>query len=270
LYGGTVRPALVVDDEPETREVFREFLALSGLSVLEAKNGLEALLHVKHHRPAVVVLDLNMPRLGGLDTLRRIRSFDPTIKVAVVTGDTDEVVHQRARALGAAVVLTKPVDLSRLGAALGLSPAGRQLADAIRPPASPPPDAPSRPVTGRILVVDDDADVRTTLEEFLAVKGYQTTAAPDGQAALRALGETRPDVVLLDIEMPGLSGIEALTYIRAVAPETRVIMVSGAASVETAKQSLALGAFDYVVKPVDFAYLLSSLESALLARQIGL
>jgi CheY-like chemotaxis protein len=264
------RPALVVDDESEAREVLRDFFALSGLSVLEAKNGLEALLQVKHNRPAVVVLDLNMPRLGGLDTLRRIRSFDPTIKIAVVTGDLDAVVHQRARAMGAVVVLTKPVDLLQLGAALGLAPAERPAIAPAPPPAPPSPEAPPRSRPGRILIVDDDAEVRTTLEEFLADRGYQTSAVPDGAAALRALAGTRPDVVLLDIEMPRLSGIEALPHIRAVAPETRVIMVSATASVETAKQALALGAFDYVLKPVDFDYLLSSLEAALLAKGVGL
>src|SRR5438034_3455990 len=112
------RPALVVDDDPEARQVLSDFLRLRGLAVLEAQNGLEALLSVKQHRPGVVVLDLNMPRLGGLEALKRIRPFDPTIRVAVVTEDPDAAIHQQARALGATVVLIKPVDLARLGTAL--------------------------------------------------------------------------------------------------------------------------------------------------------
>src|SRR5438034_4398707 len=118
LAGPEPRPALVVDDDPEARKVLKDFLRLRGLAVLEARNGLEALLSVKQHRPGVVVLDLNMPRLGGLETLKRIRPFDPTIRVAVVTEDPDAAVHQQARALGATVVLIKPVDLARLGTAL--------------------------------------------------------------------------------------------------------------------------------------------------------
>ena len=115
------RPALVVDDDPEARQVLSDFLRLRGLAVLEAQNGLEALLSVKQHRPGVVVLDLNMPRLGGLEALKRIRPFDPTIRVAVVTEDPDAAIHQQARALGATVVLIKPVDLAQLETALGLA-----------------------------------------------------------------------------------------------------------------------------------------------------
>src|SRR5437867_12873786 len=123
LAGREPRPALVVDDDPEARKVLKDFLRLRGLAVLEARNGLEALLSVKQHRPGVVVLDLNMPRLSGLEALKRIRPFDPTIRVAVVTEDPDAAIHQQARALGATVVLTKPVDLTQLEAALGLAPA---------------------------------------------------------------------------------------------------------------------------------------------------
>src|SRR5207244_10599977 len=82
------RPALVVDDDPEARKVLKDFLRLRGLAVLEARNGLEALLSVKQHRPGVVVLDLNMPRLGGLETLKdrkstRLNSSHQIISYAV-------------------------------------------------------------------------------------------------------------------------------------------------------------------------------------------
>src|SRR6058998_3719151 len=146
------RPALVVDDDPEARKVLKDFLRLRGLAVLEARNGLEALLSVKQHRPGVVVLDLNMPRLGGLETLKRIRPFDPTIRVAVVTEDPDAAVHQQARALGATVVLIKPVDLARLGTALGLAPVAPR-ANAPVPGTSS--EAPPQPCAPPIGVADD-------------------------------------------------------------------------------------------------------------------
>src|SRR2546428_14045143 len=99
------RPALVVDDDPEARKVLRDFLRLRGLAVLEAQNGLEALLSMKQHRPGVVVLDLNMPRLGGLEALKRIRPFDPTTRVAVATEDPDAAIHHQAPAPGPTVRL---------------------------------------------------------------------------------------------------------------------------------------------------------------------
>src|SRR5713101_1426569 len=139
------RPALVVDDDPEARKVLKDFLRLRGLAVLEARNGLEALLSVKQHRPGVVVLDLNMPRLGGLETLKRIRPFDPTITVAIVTEDPDAAIHQQARALGATVVLTKPVDLTQLETALGLGPTHPQPIAPVPRSTAPLPEAPPRP-----------------------------------------------------------------------------------------------------------------------------
>jgi general secretion pathway protein A len=150
--GLEARPALVVDDDPEAREVLRDFLRRRGLAVLEAQNGLEALLSVKRHRPGVVVLDLNMPRLGGLEALKRIRPFDPTIRVAVVTDDRDATIHWEARALGATVVLTKPVDLAQLETALGLTPP----IDPVPESTSLLPEAPPRPAAAEVCVVDDD------------------------------------------------------------------------------------------------------------------
>jgi len=93
--GGSVaeRPAarkvLVVDDDPDMRAAVAEFLNMQGFEVVEASNGLEALLQVKRLRPHGVVLDIMMPRLGGVQALRHIRAFDPRITVVVVSGVTD-------------------------------------------------------------------------------------------------------------------------------------------------------------------------------------
>src|SRR2546429_1579090 len=151
------RPALVVDDDPEARKVLKDFLRLRGLAVLEARNGLEALLSVKQHRPGVVVLDLNMPRLGGLETLKRIRPFDPTIRVAVVTEDPDAAVHQQARALGATVVLNKPVDLARLGTALDLTPGDPRPMTPVTGSASLLPEGPPRPPAPEVHTGEEGA-----------------------------------------------------------------------------------------------------------------
>jgi DNA-binding NtrC family response regulator len=94
-------------------------------------------------------------------------------------------------------------------------------------------------------------------------KGYRRTAVADSTAALRAIIADLPDVVLLDVNMPGLTGTDALPAIPAVAPNAAVIMVSGTADADLAKRALAHGAFDYVLKPVDFTYLDQSLRTAL-------
>src|SRR5688572_24017792 len=91
-----------------------------GFEVLKAENGLRALLHVKHSHPVAVVLDLAMPRLGGIETLKRICKFDPGLAVVVVTGEADTELHRQALALGARAVLTKPVNHEELFSSLGL------------------------------------------------------------------------------------------------------------------------------------------------------
>jgi DNA-binding response OmpR family regulator len=78
---------VLADDDDELRQTLAEYLATCGFRVLQATNGLEALLHVKRERPAAVILDIHMPRLGGLDAVARIRAFDPSMIIAIITGD---------------------------------------------------------------------------------------------------------------------------------------------------------------------------------------
>jgi len=115
-----------------------------------------------------------------------------------------------------------------------------------------------------VLVVDDEAEVRALLEDFLAPKGYRVRSVADGAAALREVIKEAPDLVLLDIDMPRLDGIEALRAIRAVAREVRIVMISGKASLDTAKQALVYGAFDYIAKPFDLDHVSEVVAAAVL------
>ena len=248
---------LVVDDDQDLRTTISEFLNMQGFEALEAGDGLEALLQVKRARPSAVVLDIMMPRLGGLQTLKRIRAFDRTITIVIITGVMDEELQRQAILAGAFAVFVKPVALIDIAAAVR----GKVLPAREEP--SPVP-APAR--AGRILIVDDEADIRSTFEEFFAEKRYEVRSVADGVAAIKAVVEDSPDVVLLDIQMPGPGGVEALAAIRAVAPDVKVVMVSGIGSEEIAQRALAYGAFDYVTKPVDLAYLERSVETALMMR----
>ena len=112
----------------------------------------------------------------------------------------------------------------------------------------------------RILVVDDDPNVLEMLVEYLRGKGFEVLGLANGEEALHRLAEFRPHLVLLDLLLPGLSGLETLQRIRALRQETRVIVVSATEDVEIARRALALGAVEYVTKPVDFTYLDSVLE----------
>lgn len=143
--------------------------------------------------------------------------------------------------------------------------------DASRPPDTLPlgrtEPAPEVSVA-RVMVVDDMADIRELLRDFLELEGYTVEAVGNATDALIRLAEFRPGVILLDILMPGLSGISALQRIHGIHPEVGVIMVTGIGNEEIAKRALSLGAFDYVTKPIDFAYLTRVLETWLLMRPL--
>ncbi len=109
--------------------------------------------------------------------------------------------------------------------------------------------------SGKILVVDDEREVRLVIQEFLTGKGYEVRVASNGLEALAGLETFMPDVVLLDMAMPEMDGLEALKRISASYPSLPVIMVTVNADIETTSKVLQLGAADYVPKPFDLDYL---------------
>ena len=107
----------------------------------------------------------------------------------------------------------------------------------------------------RILFADDEAHLRDLMQMELPRLGHEVTVCPDGAAAIRSLEKGTYDAALLDLRMPGLTGIEVLGKIRQLSPETQVVILTGHATVDTAVQALRLGAFDYLTKPCKWAEL---------------
>src|SRR5215831_16355914 len=110
---------------------------------------------------------------------------------------------------------------------------------------APGPD----PKSAHVLVVDDEGAIRYSISKTLQRVGYQVSAAASGEEALEMLEEQVFDVVLTDIRMPGLTGVELLAKIKEKAPDAIVILMTGYASLGTAVESLRLGAHDYLIKP---------------------
>jgi len=102
----------------------------------------------------------------------------------------------------------------------------------------------------RILIVDDEKEFVDSLSERLTIRGYDVTTAPSGEDALEKVKRYNFDVVILDVKMPGIDGIETLREIKKMKPLTEVIMLTGDASLETAIKGMQLGALDYFMKPV--------------------
>jgi CheY-like chemotaxis protein len=203
---------LVVEDDPDLREMYRATLTMAGYAVAAVEDGVEALRHVLEAQPDLIVLDLILPRLGGYDVQRELASRAETreIPIVVVTG-TDTSDPRLAHVSG---VLQKPVGPDALVSAVerGLRAARR------RPPVAARPDPRSQRLQrqGRtVLVVDDEVAVQKLLEHFLGhEKGYTVRTAASVGDAISILEEAPVDAVVLDVRMPRRSGLELLEFIR--------------------------------------------------------
>src|SRR5512133_2685882 len=104
----------------------------------------------------------------------------------------------------------------------------------------------------RILVVDDDNNLRWVLQTQLEEMGYSAVTAADGAAALEAIEKEPPALVLTDLKMPGMSGMELLEQIRRDFPELPVLIITAFGTIQNAVQAMRAGAYDYLAKPIDY------------------
>ena len=114
----------------------------------------------------------------------------------------------------------------------------------------------------KVMIVDDEVDFLETIVKRLKARGIDVAGVESGYKALEVLDGSSPDVIILDVKMPGMDGIETLREIKKKKPLTEVIMLTGHASVESGIQGMQLGAFDYVMKPVALDELLEKVRQA--------
>jgi DNA-binding NtrC family response regulator len=116
---------------------------------------------------------------------------------------------------------------------------------------------------GKVLIIDDDTDLRSILSDVLSGEGFLISEASDGSAGLTALSSELPDVVLLDLNMPGMNGIDTLSAIRKMNPLIPVIILTAYGDIPTAVEVIKLGAYDFTTKPPDFERLILLLTRAI-------
>jgi CheY-like chemotaxis protein len=122
---------------------------------------------------------------------------------------------------------------------------------------------------GRILVVDDEPQVGAMLRELLAELGYVVKTAVRGAEALQLVSVFQPDAVLLDLQMPGMSGVQVLEHLRRDYPDLPVVIVTANADEDLGRRTLTRGAFDYVRKPFDLDVLARVVAAAVVLPQAG-
>lgn len=115
----------------------------------------------------------------------------------------------------------------------------------------------------RILVIDDEKSIRNTLKEILTYEGFEVVEAQDGMEGLKFVEKEKFDIILSDIKMPKMDGIEVLEKLQELSPETPVVMISGHGNIDTAVEAIRKGAFDYISKPLDLNRMLVTIRNAM-------
>lgn len=116
--------------------------------------------------------------------------------------------------------------------------------------------------TIRILIADDEVEFASTLAARLELRGYVTEIVNSGEQTLETISRQVPDLLLLDLKMPDLDGLEVLTKLRENHKDLKVIILTGHGSFSSGNQGMALGAFDYIMKPVELSLLLEKIAEA--------
>lgn len=260
---------LIVDDNASMRSLLTTLLTSQGHQVVgQLENGDAISDEIRRCKPALVCLDYVLPGRDGLDILAEINASFPEIDVVFMTASEDEAIEQRAADHGAAGFLRKPFGQKQVIEELRQIEEARRKAAAPQPEAEPDtqpetaaagpaPDMPS-PAGGErptAVIADDNGSIRLLLKGILAESGINVVAqAANGEEAIRVAEAYRPQLLFLDVNMPVLSGPEAMPRIRAVSPQTALIMVTGDTSRKLVEQVAALGARGYIVKPIRPSY----------------
>ena len=241
---------LIVHPDEKTSETLGSILAKRGHRASSASDGPRALAAFARLKPDIVIVNRHLPGTASFQVFAEIRRVEPKAKV---------LVFDLVEGSGAAGRPEFGVRGLRPSEALRVV---EELRDGARRIGADEAHAP------RVLVVDDDAVVRTALRRFLSDQGYLTVDASGGEEALALLKRVRPHLVLLDIDMPEMGGVETLRRIRESDPAVGVMMVTADDEPETMALCRELGAYDYLVKPFDLQYLEFSVYSKILLMTV--
>ena len=279
---------LVVDDEPQNLDLFEAMLTSAGYEVFLASEGEEALRLARERKPDLILLDLTMPGLSGFEVCARVKTDPQTggIPVLFVTALSQVSDKERALAVGGDDFLTKPFQraelLTRVEALLRVRHLNRDLDRALaylhelemarhaQQPKKPTLPTPPAIGAGTLLVVDDELLARQLFADVLRDADYVIHEAENGERALDIVRQETIDVVLLDIMMPGMSGLEVLAKLGELAPDSPVIIVTANPTSDNAIAALRLGAFDFIVKGFKNEVMLTTVARAIDRRRLAI
>jgi two-component system, NtrC family, response regulator HydG len=233
------RRIIIVDDDRDLAESLAEVLEMRGFEVELAHSGEEGVVKYRKHPFDLVVMDVQMPGMNGLDAFLEMRKCNPAAQVMMMTGFSVEKVLSDALAHGAVGVLHKPFAVADLLAEVEKTTRSRA-----------------------VLIADDDADFVESIVPIVEERGFAVAVARDGREAVeRALGGEFA-CMILDLRLPVLNGLEVYLELQSRGRQLPTIIVTGYAVEEGVRADALRGAAeDYLVKPIDPSRLLSAIEA---------
>jgi len=240
---------LVVDDNEEFCHNMTDILELKGYEVVTAYDGFKGLEAVKENGFDLVLMDVKRPVMNGVETFKKIKEIAPNTPVIMATAFAVEDLLREALQQGAYGSLKKPIDFDQL---LGLI----------------------KQATGKgamILVADDDENLCANMQQILSDKGYRVSVAYDGNEAVDKAEKNNFDIMLLDMKLPALNGLETYLAIREFRPNVVAVIITGyrQETSELVQRALQSSAYTCLEKPIDMDSLVSMLEQIKAQKNSG-
>lgn len=238
---------LVVDDEPNMRKTLADILQDEGHQVSTASSGEEAVELCSKERYDVVLMDVRMPGMNGVEAFRKIRLHQDNVRVIMMSAYSVDELKEVALDEGAIAFLPKPLDIERIIKLIG------EVKDTA------------------ILVVENEESVASALYDALKQQGYRVTVAKKPHDALELAEQIRYDLVFIDAELPAMNGLELYLAIKKITPSAVAIMIAGleAEFEAIAKEAVRRTAYTIVQKPLDIEHIVKLLERVTGQRASG-
>ncbi|MHB0866472.1 MAG: response regulator [Thermoleophilia bacterium] len=247
LPKGSGQTILIVDDDQNHVLLLKKRLEASGYVTIVARDGVDGLNQAIHQRPDLIITDVLLPRMNGFQLVEQLKTNPETSTVPVIMMSAVYVTDEdmaRGFELGAETYVAK-ADLALR------KPLQEELLLEAAAILLQRDDRPAPQVTARVLIVDDDPEAVRLITKRLQPEGYQLEIARDGEEALTRAMAQPFDLVLLDVKLPKVDGLEVLSRLKTERPETTVVMMTAYGSEQVAVEALRRGADDYLVKPLE-------------------
>jgi diguanylate cyclase (GGDEF)-like protein len=262
---------LIVDDDIGFLESVRRMLITNNCTnVITLDDSRKIISELDRGGISVILLDWIMPHVSGAELLQEIISSHPTVPVIIMTAVTDAENIVNCIRQGAFDYITKPLDENRLLACLNKAVQVSAYEDRVQRLTAYLQDAPvARPELLRALVVDDDQIIRLLARKTLEQAGFVVEDAADGHQALEIIERGMPDLVLLDVVMPGIDGFAVCSRIRQHAHDynTFIIMMTGLDDDNSIHRAYDAGATDFITKPINWTLLRHRTNFMMKAKQ---